>query len=190
MSLPLHKSSLRTALLRQREQLSRAEVVARSAVAQAQVISLPAFQQAKTIALYSPIRNEVETDSLLTAALTVGKQVCYPCVFAGELRFFQVQSSTDLRVGCFGVCEPDRQSVEITPAQLELLLVPGVAFDRSGHRLGYGRGYFDRFFDGGCFTGLGVGFAYDFQIQDALPAEEHDQRVALLVTDKEIFSPL
>ncbi len=190
MSLPLDKNSIRTALLRQRKLLCRAEIEAKSAAAQAQLLSLPAFQRAKMLALYSPIRNEVETDRLLTAALAAGKQVCYPCVFADELLFFQVQSPADLQVGCFGICEPDRQSIEIDSAQIELLLVPGVAFDRHGHRLGYGRGYFDRLLDDGCFAGLSVGFGYDFQIQERLPAEEHDQKVKLLVTDKGIFSPL
>ena len=190
MSLPLHKSSIRIALLRQRELLSRAEVNIRSAAAQAQLLALPAFLHAKTLAFYSPIRNEVETDALLTAALASGKQVCYPSVSADVVHFFQVQSLRELRVGSFGIREPDRQALEINPAQIDLLLVPGVAFDRFGHRLGYGRGYFDRLLADNCFTGLSVGFAYDFQIQAILPAEEHDQKLGLLVTDKEIFPPL
>ena len=190
MSLPLDKNSIRTALLQRRKLLSRADVDAKSSAAQTQLLGLPAFQRAKTLALYSPIRNEVETHRILTASLAAGKQVCYPCVFADELRFFEVRSPADLQVGCFGICEPGHQSIEISPAQIELLLVPGVAFDRQGHRLGYGRGYFDRLLNDGFFCGLSVRFGYDFQIQEKLPAEEHDQKVALLVTDKEIFSPL
>ncbi len=190
MSLPLTKRSIRKAHLRQRELLSCAEVQTRSAAAQSQLLALPAFQQAKTLAFYSPIRNEVETDGLLTAALAAGRQVCYPRVSADDLHFFQVRSTLDLQVGAFGIGEPGRQVAEIDPAQIDLLLVPGVAFDRYGHRLGYGRGYFDRLLTGSCFTGLSVGFAYDFQVQDMLPTEGHDQKLGLLVTDKEIFSPL
>ncbi len=190
MSLSLLKSSLRSALLQQRESLSRTEVIAKSSAAQAQFLSLPEFLRAKTLALYSPIRNEVETGSILTAVLARGNQVCYPRVVADELRFFQVESPVDLQVGRFGIGEPPHQANEVEPAQIELLLVPGIAFDRHGQRLGYGRGYFDRLLNGGCFAGLSVGFGYDFQIQDRLPAEAHDQRIALLVTDKEIYSPL
>ncbi len=190
MSLPLDKNSIRTTLLQRRMLLSRAEIASGSAAAQMQVLSLPAFQHAKTLALYSPIRNEVETDSLLSAALAMDKQVCYPSVFENDLHFFQVRSLADLKVGRFGICEPIHRSREVDPGQIGLLLVPGIAFDRHGHRLGYGRGYFDRLLSDGCFGGLSVGFGYDFQIQDKLPAEEHDQKVALLVSDKEIYSPL
>ena len=190
MSLPLDKNSIRMALLQKRMLLSRAEIATGSAAAQMQLLSLPAFQHTKTLALYSPIRNEVETDNLLSVALAMGKQVCYPRVLGDELRFFQVCSLADLEVGCFGVSEPVDKSPEVDPGQIGLLLVPAVAFDRHGHRLGYGRGYFDRLLSDGCFDGLSVGFGYDFQIQDKLPAEEHDQKVALLVSDKEIYSPL
>jgi len=190
MSLPLDKSSIRITFLNQRLLLSRAEVGAMSGEAQDQFLSLPTFQRATTLALYSPIRNEVETDKLLSVALAMGKQVYYPAASEEGMRFFRVRSLADLQVGRFGILEPVRGLTEIASAQLELLLVPGVAFDRQGHRLGYGRGYFDRFLNDGCFTGLSVGFGYDFQVLDKLPTDEHDQRVALLVTDREIYSPL
>ncbi len=189
MSLPFDKSSIRTALLRRREQLDCHEVERLGAVAQARLLELPAFQDAETLALYSPIRNEVATGRVLAAALAVGKRVCYPCVLEDRLHFFQVVSDAELRVGCFGVCEPDRRAPEIDPSQIEFLLVPGVAFDRRGFRLGYGRGYFDRMLCNGCFGGISVGFGYDFQVLDRLPEEAHDQRVSLLVTDAGIFSP-
>lgn len=188
MSLPLDKNSIRTTLLQRRMLLRRAEIASGSAAAQKQLLSLPAFEQTKTLALYSPIRNEVETANLLSVALAMGKQVCYPRVFGDELYFFQVGSLADLQGGRFGVCEPGPQSTEVDPGQIGLLLVPGVAFDRHGHRLGYGRGYFDRLLSDGCFNGLSVGFCYDFQIQEKLPVEEHDQKVVLLVSDKEIYS--
>jgi 5-formyltetrahydrofolate cyclo-ligase len=190
MSLPLDKSSIRSTLLQRRDLLSRAEIEVKSAAAQAHLLGLPAFQRAQTLALYSPIRNEVATDGLLTVALAAGRQVCYPCVCGDELRFFQVRSLDDLQLGSFGIGEPDRQLPEVDPALIELLLVPGVAFDRYGHRLGYGRGYFDRLLTAGSFAGLSIGLAYEFQIQDRLPAEEHDRKLGLLVTDREIFSPL
>jgi len=189
MSLPSDKNSIRKALLQSRKLLSRAEIEARSMAAQNLLIGLPAYRQVKTLALYSPIHNEVETAGLLSAARAAGKQVCYPRVFNDGLRFFQVDSLADLKVGSFGVSEPHSCLAEIFPAKIELMLVPGVAFDLHGHRLGYGRGYFDRLLHDSCFDGLSVGFGFDFQIQDKLPTEEHDQQLELLVTDKKVYSP-
>lgn len=189
MSLPFDKSSIRTTLLRQRECLTRDQVQKLSAAAQAQLLAHPAFMQARTLALYSPIRNEVETGGLLAAALTEGKRVCFPCVVDEHLYFYQVLAQEELQAGCFGVCEPDRRADEIDSGEIDLLLIPGVAFDRQGFRLGYGRGYFDRMLGNGNFSGLRVGFGYDFQLVDALPAEIHDQRIELLVTEKGIYSP-
>ncbi len=190
MSLSMNKRFVRTTLLQQRERLSCDEIGTLSQAAQTRLLGLPAFKEAGTLALYSPIRGEVETDKLLVEALAAGKRVCYPLVSGDQLQFFEVHSPADLQVGCFGICEPDSQAAEILPSQLDLLLVPGVAFDRCGHRLGYGRGYFDRLLKNAAFSGLSVGFCYEFQVHEELPVEEHDQPVALLVTNTQVFSPL
>jgi len=190
MSLSIAKRSIRTAYLRKRQQLSRAEVAAMSMSAQRLLLGMAAFQQAKVLALYSPIRNEVETALLLHKALTLGKTLCYPCVEGDRLAYYRIRTSADLRVGSFGVLEPEVQSDVVDAADIELLLIPGVAFDRRGHRLGYGRGYFDRFLMTSGFKGVGVGFCFEFQIVEKLPVEEHDQGVVLLVTNEQIYSPI
>lgn len=190
MSLSFDKRSIRKLFLQQREQLIGTEVERLSVAAQETLLNLSAFQGAKKLALYSPIRNEVATGNLLLAALAADKQVCYPRVVGDDLLFFQIDSLDDLQIGSFGIGEPDRQSIEIDPASIDFLLLPGVAFDRHGFRLGYGRGYFDRLLCNGNFAGLRVGFCYDFQIVDNLPVDDHDQKVELLVTNKGIFSPL
>lgn len=190
MSLPFDKRSIRKLFLQQREQLNYAKIESLGTVAQEQLLGLSEFQSAKILALYSPIRNEVATGNLLIAALAAGKQVCYPRVVGDDLLFFQVDSLADLQVGSFEIGEPDRQSIKIDPASIDFLLIPGVAFDRHGFRLGYGRGYFDRLLCNGSFAGLRVGFCYDFQVIDKLPVDDHDQKVELLVTDKGVFSPL
>lgn len=189
MSLPFTKKAIRSSLLRRRQGLRCDEVVQKSLKAQERLIAQPVFAQAKTLALYSPIRNEVETDHLLSVALATGKKVCFPCVSGENLNFFQVRTPRDLTPGCFGICEPSQKVDEIDPALLDLLLLPGIAFDLRGARLGYGRGYFDRLLADRCFSALCVGFCYDFQVQKRLPAEDHDQGVALLVTDQKIYSP-
>ncbi len=189
MSLPFDKRTIRKTLLWKRERLDGRVAECLSAAAQTRLLGLATFHEAETLALYSPIRNEVATDNLQAAALAAGKRVCYPRVFGDELRFFQIDHPGDLRTGSFGIGEPGRQSGEVGLAQIELLLIPGVAFDQHGFRLGYGRGYFDRLLAGAGFDGTRIGFGYEFQILDQLPNEKYDQRVDLLVTDERIFSP-
>ncbi len=189
MSLPFDKCSIRTALIQQRTGLSREDVASLSRAAQDRVLGLDVYRAAGTLALYSPIRNEIATAGLFAAALAAGKRVCYPAVCGDELRFFQVSCDEDLCIGRFGIAEPDRQTAEVELAHIELLLVPGVAFDQRGFRVGYGQGFFDRLLAKGDFIGTGIGFCYDFQLLAQLPTERHDQRVDLLVTDKRIFLP-
>lgn len=189
MSLSAAKKAIRTQILSKRSCLDEAEMVHRGAAAQALVIGLELFRAARSLALYAPMRHEIDTTVMHHAALAANKCLCYPRVEQEHLRFFQVKSLHELVVGRFGVLEPASGSLEISPADLELLLLPGVAFDRRGFRLGYGRGFYDRFLGTSCFSGTKIGFAYDFQLLDCLPFESHDQPVDLLVTDQAVYSP-
>lgn len=189
MSLPMDKRVLRATLLQQRAALTVAQREHLSHAAQSRVLKLSIFHDAEIIALYSPIRNEVETGLLAKAALQNGKTLCFPCVDGESLRFYAVDSLADLETGCFGVCEPPRCGREVSAARIDFLLVPGVAFDSHGQRLGYGQGFFDRFLVQSGFCGSRVALGYDFQVVDLVPAEEHDQAVDLLVTDKRLIIP-
>ncbi|WP_020676676.1 5-formyltetrahydrofolate cyclo-ligase [Geopsychrobacter electrodiphilus] len=191
MSQSCAKRSLRNTLLQKRQQLTQLEIDAKSLFAQTLLLGLPVFRQARVLALYSPIRNEVATALLHKAALSAGKKVCYPRVNGDQLSYYEIHSLEDLGIGNFGVCEPaPLEGRVVDPVEIELLLVPGVAFDQRGYRLGYGRGYFDRFLSSNRFLGLSVGFCFHFQLVETLPVEEHDQGVALLVTNNGIYSPL
>lgn len=189
MSLPMDKRSIREALLRRRVALDAGQRERFSQVAQTRVLELSDFHNADTVALYSPIRNEVDTALLATAALEAGKTLCFPCVDGQDLHFVPVAALGELVEGRFGICEPRRSTTCFDVRRIDLLLVPGVAFDLHGHRLGYGGGFFDRFLAGSGFRGRRLALAYDFQIVDVLPAERHDQVVDLLVTDQRVINP-
>lgn len=189
MSLSAAKKAVRIQMLKERSCLDEVERVQKGAAAQSIIIGLELFRAARTLALYAPIRQEIDTSVIHHAALAAHKCLCYPRVEQEHLRFFHVKSLAELVVGRFGVLEPAPGSLEIAPARLELLLLPGVAFDRRGFRLGYGRGFYDRFLGASCFTGSKIGFAYDFQLLDCLPVGRHDQPVDLLVTDLAVYSP-
>jgi 5-formyltetrahydrofolate cyclo-ligase len=181
------KNSLRTTALAQRDLLSRAESLSRSRSIQAQALQFPPYLIHRSVAIYSPIQNEVETAEIRDHALATGKRVFYPRYAAeNTLELVEIGSITELNIGRFGILEPTGDSRLSRQNQEELVVfVPGVAFDLRGNRLGRGKGWYDR-----LIKKLGqatfVALAYDFQIVDEVPAEEWDQRVHYLITERRI----
>lgn len=145
------------------------------------------FHGADCLALYSAIHNEVATDAVAVRAMEAGKTLVYPRIKGDALEFVVVKSLADLAPGAFGVLEP--RGCTLVPAQeLDLIVVPGVVFDRVGHRLGYGRGFYDRTLSLCRADCIRVGFAYDAQLVEALPAAEHDQTLSVLMTESQTLN--
>ncbi len=177
------KKPIRAALLAQRKHLSLDTCLHLSLDAQQRFLQLPEFAAAGVLALYSPIRNEVFTEEVFHQARGLGKRVVYPRVQGDAMAFFEVADHDELQPGNFGVLEPGGdQPVPIE--ELDLLLVPGVAFDLAGHRLGYGKGFYDRLLHRRALHCRLVGFCFEFQLLPVLPAEPHDVRMDLLVTEQ------
>lgn len=174
-------------MLRCRRQLPQAVAADLSYRAQELLLSTAAFAGAKSLALYSPIQNEISTNWIFAAAVAQGKTVFYPRVRGAVLELVPVRTQAELQQGSFGVMEP-APTLAATAAVPELILVPGVAFDRRGHRLGYGRGYYDRYLGRSPSSMLKFGFCYAFQLCDRLPDDDHDQRLDALVTESEVIS--
>ncbi len=143
--------------------------------------NLPILQTSQTIMLYYSIDHEVATVSIILKLLKAGKKVALPtCIDKTNIRAGIVDDLNELRPGVFGIHEPLLSSVEMNPAEIDLLIVPGVAFDRNGMRLGHGAGYYDRFLS--KTTGYKLGLAYDFQIIDNFAYESHDVPMDALLT--------
>lgn len=185
------KSAIRNNLLQQRRQLASAEVRRRSFAVEQQLWRLPVFQSASRLALYSPVQNEVATLQLLRDALAARRQVAMPRVSGENLQFALIQSPEDLLPGTFGVLEPTSGCELVAVESLELVVVPGVGFDRQGHRLGYGKGYYDRALGKAGASVHRVGLAFDFQLVERLPVFDHDMRLHYLITESEVlqFTP-
>jgi 5-formyltetrahydrofolate cyclo-ligase len=176
------KRSIREEMLQRRRHLAAATCLGSSLAAQRRLLSTPEFAAALTVALYCPTRNEVFTEELFATARRHGKRVAYPRVRGGQLEFVQVADLQTLTPGAFGILEPVGDSL-LRLGELDLVVVPGVAFDRRGHRLGYGKGFYDRLLHGAPPAVL-AGLCFDFQLVDVLPHEEHDVCMDLLVTDE------
>ena len=184
------KRPIRKQLLAQRRHCSAEDCLRLSLLIQSRFLASAAYRQAGCIGLYSPMLNEVQTELLARRCLADGKRLSYPRVKGTGLEFVAVSGLGDLAPGSYGIPEPTGERLVPYP-ELDLLVVPGVAFDLSGHRLGYGKGYYDRAL-ALCRPVLErVGFAYEFQVVEQLPADPHDCRLTRLVTEQRIlhFSP-
>lgn len=181
----MSKHSIRKRILSRRDALSLANIASLSEEIAARFLATDSFAAASTLALYSAIRSEVTTAKIFTAAIGAGKRVLYPRTVGETLEFVGVESLDALVSSRFGVYEP--LSGASTPlAEIDLIVLPGVAFDQNGIRLGYGLGCYDRVLAESVPPTL-VGLAYDFQIVPSLPREEHDIPVHIVVTERDLL---
>jgi 5-formyltetrahydrofolate cyclo-ligase len=180
------KKALRRDLLARRRAMDQATWQTASGAAQRRLSDLELFQQAACIALYSPIQQEVDTELLFATARAAGKRVLYPLVCGNNLQFREVTETGQRTAGAFGILEPCRPGEEHTLETVDLIVVPGVAFDLQGHRIGFGKGYYDRCLSQYQKHGALIGLCHDFQLLEQLPAEGHDIRMQYIVTDKRI----
>jgi 5-formyltetrahydrofolate cyclo-ligase len=159
-----------------------------SRAAQAVLIGTDWFQAAHHVMLYQAIRGEVGTDLIVHAALAAGKQLCLPRVEGdGEMHARSWDGKPESLVkGPFGIGEPAGWAPIIEPQQIDLIVVPGIAFDAEGYRLGWGGGYYDRYLATVRAFGRAhlVGIGYAFQVVEQLPREPHDVPLDAVATDR------
>ncbi len=182
----MEKRALRKQLLDRRKQLDAAVCQDLSQLIQQRLVASECFSLARTLVLYSPVNNEVHTDLLLQVAQSLGKRICYPRVCGQQLQLVTIASLADLTPGAFGVAEPSAGSV-VSGAEVDLIVVPGVAFDLAGFRLGYGKGFYDRELSRMTRQTFSAGLCFDFQLCDRLPIEDHDQQLDYVVTEKRLI---
>jgi len=183
------KQRLRTLLRTRRRNLSPADVIEKSRRVSEKLLVFPLFRQAPIIVLYSADENEVLTEAIWQEALTQGKAVYYPRISADRenLEFVRRHPGDRLTQGTFGILIPPGDELLSSLRETDLVLTPGVGFDRQGHRLGRGKGYYDRAFRNMRAGALRVALAYDFQVVPHVPATLTDERVQYIVTEAEII---
>lgn len=180
------KRRIRRSHIMMREQLTTQQRADLSTGAQSMLVQQAWFVEAKLIALYSSIRNEVDTQHLFEMAISLGKRVVFPRIDNGQMVFIEVRSQRDFRLGTFGVLEPVGTKV-VSVDCVDLIIVPGVAFDRSGFRIGFGKGFYDQALENRPLSCRLAGLGYAFQLEDSIPREAHDVSLDWLVTDQEVL---
>lgn len=165
------KSEIRTAAKQAVKSLLPEQRISKSALIVKDILALDAIKSAKVVALYSSLPDEVISGELI-ATLAVQKQVVLPRVAGDDMDFYPYNPN-ELEVGAFGITEP-QAAVAINPAEIDTIVVPGVAFSADGKRCGRGKGYYDKYLSRNGFRATKIGICYKEQLAEEIPSEPHD----------------
>jgi len=179
------KKQIRKEILHKLNKQARGEALQKSRIIKTRLFSLPEFKNARTVMLYASKNGEVITDEIIDEALRAGKKVALPrCTSQETIVAKEIQKrEIDLEKSNFGIYEPKKRKETIQPEGIDLVIVPGVAFDRRNNRLGRGKGFYDKFLKGLPPGKISVGLAFDFQIVENLPKDSYDIPVSKVITN-------
>ena len=180
IGVEVDKSEIRRAMRQRNRTLGHEVREAASERIFRQVEQCEEFRRAEVVALYCALPDEPATERVIARWLQLGKRVVVPRVEGDAMRFFSYDPTTQI-VGSFGIEEPGDGAVLCSPSEIELMVVPGVAFTATGDRMGRGRGYYDKYLSQSDFRAYTIGVGYAHQLVDSLPVEEHDRRLDKVV---------
>lgn len=176
------KKEIRKTILAKRKALSTEVLETNSKVISEKVMAHPKYQAADTVFAYIDAKGEVQTKALIEDAWNKGKTVVVPKVHGDIMKFYKIASYDDLEAGDFGIQEPKAECDEVTVSEKSIVIMPGVAFDRKGNRIGYGKGYYDKYFSQYPEV-YKIAIAFSMQTVDEIPADEFDIKANCVITD-------
>lgn len=152
------------------------------------VVNSQIYKTSRNIFIFVSYNNEVDTHEIIKQALTDGKKIFVPKVIskANGMVAVEISSLSELSEGYFGVLEPINFDKRVEEDIIELVLLPGIAFDKMGNRIGYGGGFYDRFLPKLNTDVKKIALAYSFQVFDCVPCELHDEKIDGIITDEYI----
>ncbi len=191
------KNKIRAKLLKKRDMIPPDQKALKERAIEKGLCSLDVFRKAKSILLYVSFRSEVDTTRYLNDVLRLGKKLILPVVDPENklLKLYEIKDTSELKPGYMGIPEPPvREDRRAALKDIDLVIIPGTGFDTKGTRLGYGGGYYDRLLGyesrdpamGGKHI-VTIAIAFEEQIGEAIPAEPHDIKVDIIVTDKRLI---
>ncbi len=183
----MNKNELREKMRAMRRSMTTDEVKEKSAQIQKRLFGFEKYVNAETVMLYISAFKEPSTTEIIAAALNSGKKVIVPVsdTQTETIILSYLKDMSDLQKGTYGIFEPKI----ITPADaadIDFILIPGLAFDKRGNRMGFGKGYYDKLL---CNTAAEkTALCYEFQLFDAIPAKEHDVPMNTIITEEKIYA--
>lgn len=158
----------------------------------ARCMAMPEYQRAQTVLFYLDVRSEVRTRNDLGEALASGKKIVVPYCVDGELELFHLEHTDELSVGMYRILEPKPElrtvaAKRVDVDSIDLIIVPGVAFDRRGGRTGHGKGYYDKMLEHARHATPLVALAFECQLFDEIPMQDHDVFMDKVITEKAVY---
>lgn len=178
------KQDIRRRILAVRDAISQKDWEDKSICIQKKVLEHPLFSQAEELYCYMDYHREAGTKYLIRQAWKLGKKVAVPKVSDDEMTFYYLSDFSELREGYCGIYEP--HSTKVADGGTGLLIMPGVAFDRKRNRIGYGKGFYDRYLKKHQKLST-IGLAFECQIVPEIPAEAFDYRPNIVITEENIY---
>lgn len=169
-----------------RREMIKSEVAAKSAAASLNFLETDIYKNANLIMAYMPLGNETDTADIIKQSFADGKKVALPVTnqITGEIAPHIITEKTKFKPGAFSVDEPtDSQIADLS--EIDVVIVPGIAFDRTGNRVGFGKGCYDMFLQNS--RAIKAGFCYEFQLADEIPADKHDIKMDYVITENKLY---
>jgi len=177
------KEELRKQISEKRKTLSDEFIAINSKEIARKLFSMDEYKDAETIYIYMDFKSEVSTKEIIEDALLKGKRVAIPKVVNDEIEFYYINSINDVSIGNFGIREPI--SSNLAQNELPLIIIPGVAFDKNRHRIGYGRGFYDKYLAKNKVVAK-IALAFEFQLMEEIPFDDYDEILDIIITEKSI----
>jgi 5-formyltetrahydrofolate cyclo-ligase len=185
------KEDVRKKVLLIRDSITPAVKLEKDTAIRERLLSLEYFKQARAILFYASFRSEVDTFQLIKYSLKAGKKIALPKVDKEKkrLEIYTIQDLSEVAPGYMGIPEPvPAIHREVILDEIDIVIIPGAGFDLKRNRLGYGAGYYDRLLSKSINKKMTIALAFEEQIVDDIPAEPHDVKVDMIVTDKRLVS--
>ena len=181
------KSSIRKDIQDNRDSLDKRSRQEKSLLIAGRLIGLEKYRDSSNILAYYPFRSEIDTSIIIKDALNCGKEVALPRVGNGGLDLYYIKDlSKDLEPGSYDIMEPiPSRCRPAEPHKMDIVIVPGVGFDRKHNRLGYGGGFYDRLLAGIPRSVPRIALAFDLQVLDEIPVSGHDLKIDILITESQ-----
>lgn len=180
------KKQLRKAMLQKRKELSDSEMAVKNSAITEKLLNLEKVQSADLVLPFVSAKGEVGTREFIARCFDVGKTVAVPrCIDSSNMEFCVIHTFDDLEKGMYGIDEPKEycEVIRAEDAENSVLIVPALCFDANGYRLGYGKGYYDRFIS--RYKGYTVGVCYSEFITDDIPVDGYDRCVDIVITEEQ-----
>ena len=183
----MDKKSLRKRLLEKRKSLDKTKKTKWDKIISEKIINSDYFANAEQVLVFSSTDDEFDTKHIIECCKAQSKEIFYPlCTDRnGNMNFFKVDSNDDLVSGMYGIKEPKSTCEKYIAKENDLVIVPCLSADKQKNRIGYGKGYYDRFLKD--FNGVSVSPCYDILLEDEIPTDKYDIQINIIVTDKEVI---